>query len=94
MSIEKPKYEIDMYIKFIKKNIELISKKEGYKEESVIKIDMKAHSRFVNQEEYDRLNNLKCTKGLLSEIEKSYKDGKISAYEISQLDFIKKKEND
>lgn len=55
---------------------------------------MKAHSRFVNQEEYDRLNNLKCTKELLSEIEKSYKDGKISAYEISQLDFIKKKEND
>lgn len=92
MPIEKPKYEIDMYIKFIKKNIELISKNEGYKEESAIKIDMKPHSRFVNQEEYDRLNNLKCTEEeLLIEIEKSYQENKITAYEISQLDFLKNK---
>ena len=92
MPIEKPKYEIDMYIKFIKKNIDIISKNEGFKEESAIKIDMKPHSRFVNQEEYDRLNNLKCTEEeLLTEIEKSYIENKISAYEISQLDFIKNK---
>lgn len=92
MPIEKPKYEINMYIKFIKKNIEIISKNEGFEEEFPIKIDMKPHSRFVNQEEYDRLNNLKCTEEeLLSEIEKSYIENKISAYEISQLEFIKNK---
>lgn len=91
MPIEEPKIEIDEIIKFINKNMEIISTKIPIKEESPIKIDSKVYSK-INNKEFERLNKLNCNRDdLKEEIKESYNNGLISAYEISQLDFVKKK---
>lgn len=58
--IEEPKKEIDVIIKFINKNIEIISKDTALKEESPIKISTQVYSG-KNNIEIERLNGLNCT---------------------------------
>lgn len=90
--IEEPKKEIDVIIKFINKNIEIISKDTALKEESPIKISTQVYSG-KNNIEIERLNGLNCTEmELLKEIEESYQNGKISANDITHLDLVKRKE--
>lgn len=90
--IEEPKKEIDVIIKFINKNIEIISKDTALKEESQIKISTQVYSG-KNNIEIERLNGLNCTETeLLKEIEESYQNGKISANDITHLDLVKRKE--
>lgn len=90
--IEEPKKEIDVIIKFINKNIEIISKDTALKEESPIKISTQVYSG-KNNIEIERLNGLNCTETeLLKEIEESYQNGKISANDITHLDLVKRKE--
>lgn len=90
--IEEPKKEIDVIIKFINKNIEIISKDTALKEESPIKISTQVYSG-KNNVEIERLNGLNCTETeLLKEIEESYQNGKISANDITHLDLVKRKE--
>ena len=90
--IEEPKKEIDVIIKFINKNIEIISKDTALKEESLIKISTQVYSG-KNNIEIERLNGLNCTEmELLKEIEESYQNGKISANDITHLDLVKRKE--
>lgn len=89
--IEEPKKEIDVIIKFINKNIEIISKDTALKEESPIKISTQVYSG-KNNIEIERLNGLNCTEmELLKEIEESYQNGKISANDITHLDLVKRK---
>ena len=79
-------------IKFINKNIEIISKDTALKEESPIKISTQVYSG-KNNIEIERLNGLNCTETeLLKEIEESYQNGKISANDITHLDLVKRKE--
>lgn len=90
--IEEPKKEIDVIIKFINKNIEIISKDTALKGESPIKISTQVYSG-KNNIEIERLNGLNCTETeLLKEIEESYQNGKISANDITHLDLVKRKE--
>lgn len=89
--IEEPKKEIDVIIKFINKNIEIISKDTALKEESPIKISTQVYSG-KNNIEIECLNGLNCTEmELLKEIEESYQNGKISANDITHLDLVKRK---
>lgn len=92
MPIEEPKEEIDTIIKFINKNIQIISQNITFKEKSPINISTQVYSGKKNIE-IERLNSLKYNdEELLKEIAKSYKNGKISAKDITYLDLVKNKE--
>lgn len=92
MPIKEPKGEIDVIIKFINKNVGIISQDTALKEESPIKISSQVYSG-KNKIEIERLNGLSCTEAeLLKEIEESYQNGKISANDITHLDLVKRKE--
>lgn len=92
MPIKEPKGEIDVIIKFINKNLGIISQDTVLKEESPIKISTQVYSG-KNNIEIERLNGLNCTEAeLLKEIEESYQNGKISANDITHLDLVKRKE--
>ncbi|MDM8108683.1 P-loop NTPase fold protein [Phascolarctobacterium faecium] len=93
MPIENPKKEIELFEDFIEKNIKIISCKSELRRER-LKVSTTYSSQHIHQKEFERLNSLRYNEEkLLQEMEASYKDGKISAYEISQLDFVKKKDN-
>ena len=92
MPIEAPKIEIDLLIKFIDKNIEIMRCKDVVKKEK-IKTSTTYKTEYIHQKEFDRLNNLNCDEGeFVKKLDESYENGKISAYEIMQLDFVKNRD--
>jgi len=85
--IEMIKTELDTITAFIDKNLEII-KCEPAQEMKEPKFNTSISSRFVHQEEYDRLNALKRTVDkdqFMKELEISYRSQRISVYEIGSL---------
>ena len=82
--ISKISIELLTIISFIDKNIEIITNPTDVEfEESPVKVNY--NTRFVNQEEYDRLKALPRDEEFLSEIEKSYENDLIGVYEVNKL---------
>ena len=78
--------ELDIIVKFIGKLVDIINHEAKAPKRGYGMTTVKSSSRFVNQEEFDRLKELEVKDDdLYREIRKSYTEGKISAYEIARF---------
>lgn len=83
--LEEAKIKLNTVINFIKKNKELIKAKNRL-DFIEPQITTSISSSFVNQDEYDKLNNLNCTHNEFeTAVKTSYLNGRISIHEISML---------
>ncbi len=83
VNINAVQNNINTILRFIEKNKEIMSCKSHESNEPNIKTTIQ--SKRMNEKEYNRLLALKNTPDFYKEIEESYKLGKITAYEISEL---------
>ena len=84
ITIVKVSKDIDIVIEFINKNKEIINNEQPFKQKQ-LRSNSTISSHFINQEEFDRLLKFKGTDSFQHEVEKSYKNDKISAHEIAKL---------
>lgn len=81
--------EISILIQFVEKNLKLIHAEKSFSPPDWT-CRTQTYSHLQHQEEFDRLNGLQLPRTeLLKEIEKSYCQNRISAYEINQLSIWK-----
>lgn len=84
--VEEINKDFNLQIKFIKKMIELIKCKEPYiTNKKRFNVEVSSKRVFHNQEEFDRLNNIKKEEQFTKELRKSYINDKINIYEIKNL---------
>lgn len=78
--------DLEIIIKFINKNLELIDYNEAYAKES-LNLSSELRSQFVNKDEYERLKILRLENDseFKEELEQSYRTEKITPYEVSEL---------
>lgn len=79
--------DLDVIIRFVQKIIEILKCEEEIITENRPFINTKITSRKINQEEYDRLKQLIVSgaNNRIDEIEASYKQTKITLYEVDEL---------
>lgn len=86
INYSKIKTELDQIVEFIDKNIEIINCEKPLTD-SQFKSTTELRSEFVNQEEFDRLAELKevSEEEFTIELEKSYEDERIFPSEVDEL---------
>lgn len=84
IAIDEITRDIDIILEFINKNKSVIDCKNTLKEKGFLQ-NSKVSSRYIHQEEFDRLLKLKGTESFEKETIESYKNDKIGVHEISDL---------
>jgi hypothetical protein len=88
IEINEIRKEIDIILSFLDKNIEIIVKSEMTLKDKEPRIHSEVSSKFTNQDEYNRVAELQQTMGkeqFMMQLEISYKNKNITAYEINNL---------
>lgn len=84
-TVNQIKNDIETIIQFIEKNKEIINISEPLNRPKSPIVSTTSTTKFIHQDEFDRLLSIQDNKKFLQELDKSYSDSKISAYEVQEL---------
>ena len=90
-TVNQIKNDIETIIQFVEKNKELINTAESLERPKSSRVSTSPTTRFIHQDEFDILLSIQDNKKFLQELNKSYNDNNISAYEVQEL--LKKRNN-
>ncbi|MBM7558127.1 P-loop NTPase fold protein [Halanaerobacter jeridensis] len=87
LEFEELKSNLNVIVEFLNKMIDLINCKDQFKEEREDGVETRMESRYINQEEFDRLKKIKSKDEdeFKKKLRKSYINEKITPYEIKEL---------
>lgn len=90
-TVNQIKNDIETIIQFIEKNKEIINISEPLNHPKSPMVSSKCTTRFIHQDEFDRLLSIQDNNVFSQELDKSYSDNKISAHEVQEI--LKKRHN-
>ncbi len=90
-TVNQIKNDIETIIQFIEKNKEIINTSQPLNRPKNPIVSSKCTTKFIHQDEFDRLLSIQDNKEFLQELNKSYNDNNFSAYEVQEL--LKKRNN-
>lgn len=90
-TVNQIKSDIETIIQFIEKNREIINTFESLNRHKSPIISTTSATKFIHQDEFDKLLSIQDNTKFLQNLDKSYSDSKISAHEVQEL--LKKRSN-
>lgn len=90
-TVNQIKNDIETIIQFIGKNKEIINTSQPLNRPKNPIVSSKCTTKFIHQDEFDRLLSIQDNEEFLQELNRSYSDNNFSAYEFQEL--LKKRNN-